>query len=207
MAPSYLRKFVISFAMFAIVTLGSTAVAMADTVQLTIPNDVSAIGTGPFATVNYVLNGNQIDVTVTALGSYTLFGTGGEMFGFNVVGDTAGLNIINLVNCAVGSTNQQLDGFGKFEFSVSGDQPPGVTTFSFTVTRDIGFSSASQLFENNASGHAFAAHIYNPNGPAEARTGFATNGDPSSVPEPASIFLLGSGLFGAAAGLRRRFKK
>ena len=207
MTPIFLRKLVLSLAIFAIVALGSATVAMADSVLLTVPNNAAAIGPGPYATVDYVLNGNTIDVTVTGINPYTTFGNGGPMLGFNVVGSTTGLTITNMVNCNLGGVNQNISAFGNFEFSVGDGTPPGVTSFSFTVSRTAGFSSASELFENNAAGFAFAGHIYNPNGPADARTGFAGNGDPSSVPEPASMLLLGAGLIGAAASLRKRLKK
>lgn len=209
MSPLNLRKVAISLALFAFVALGSATVAMADSATLTVPNSPSALGSGPYATVNYVLNGTGgINVTVTGIGGYTMFGNSGDMFGFNVQGLTTGLAITNCVNCTGGGlSGQQMDGFGNFEVTVGGGTPPGVSTFSFTVTRTAGFTNANQIFETNSGGWAFVAHVFNPNGPTGAQTGFAANGTPTSLPEPASMFLLGTGLLGFAAGVRKRFKR
>src|SRR4029450_11636295 len=96
-----LKKLTVSLAVFALAALATSTIAKADSVQLTIPNDPAAIGSGPFANITYVLHGNAIDVTVTGITPFTLFGSGGGMFGFNVVGDTSGLQITNCVNCTV----------------------------------------------------------------------------------------------------------
>ena len=77
--------------------------------------------------------------------------------------------------------------------------------FSFTVSRAGGFSSASDLFEANANGAHFGVHIAPTNGNP---TGFAADtGQNTETPEPASMLLLGTGLLGTAAGLRKRFRK
>jgi hypothetical protein len=73
---NYLKKLTISLAVFALTALATSTIARADSVQLTIPNDPAAIGSGPFANITYVLNGNAIDVTVTGITPFTLFGTG-----------------------------------------------------------------------------------------------------------------------------------
>jgi hypothetical protein len=202
------KKLTVSVAVLFFITISCAAVARADSAQLTIPNSVAALGAGPFANITYTLSGSLIHVSVTTIGSYSMFGNGAGngMFGFNVVGSTTGLAIQNCVQCT-GANGGNFDGFGSFEGSVEGGTPPGVTSFSFDVFRNDGFTNANQLFENNATGFAFAGHIFNPNGPAGNQTGFAANGGPSQVPEPASMLLLGSGLAGVAAGLRKRRRK
>ena len=60
-----LRRFAVSLAMFAVVALGSAVVANADSVIISVPNAGLSGTPGPYATVNYVLNGSNIDVTVT----------------------------------------------------------------------------------------------------------------------------------------------
>ncbi|HEY4422839.1 MAG TPA: PEP-CTERM sorting domain-containing protein [Pyrinomonadaceae bacterium] len=199
-----LRKHAVSLAMFAVVALGSAVVANADSVIINVPNAGLSGSPGPYATVNYVLNGSNIDVTVTLFPGFAAFGTGAAnngIFGFNVVGSVAGLNITGLpAGWAFNPAGGQMDGFGNFDVTLSCCNPPdAVTSFSFTISRTGGFSSASNIFEANATGSHFAIHIAPTNGNP---TGFAAD----SVPEPTSMLLLGSGLVTLAAGLRKRFK-
>src|ERR1041384_2357176 len=181
-----LRKYAVSLAMFAVVALGSAVVANADSVVINVPNAGLSGTPGPYATVTYVLNGSNIDVTVTMFPGFQAFGesTGNNgIFGFNIVGSTIGLAVTNLPSGFTANLGGgQMDGFGNFEVTLSCCNPSNaVNSFSFTVSRTGGFSSASQLFEANATGAHFAIHIAPTNGNP---TGFAADGGTPNTPEP-----------------------
>ena len=202
---SSFRKLIVSLAMFAVVAFGSAVVANADAVLINVPNAGLSGSPGPYATVTYVLNGSNIDVTVQMTAGFQAFGQGNGnngIFGFNIVGSTAGLNITGLpAGWSFSPTGGQMDGFGNFDVTLDCCNPPNaVSSFSFTISRTGGFSSASDIFEATSTGAHFAVHIAPTNGNP---TGFAAD---SAVPEPTTMLLLGTGFAALAGCLRKRFK-
>jgi hypothetical protein len=196
--------------MFAVVAFGSAVVANADAVIINTPNAGLSGTPGPYATVTYVLNGSNLNVTVNMFPGLLAFGQGNGndgIFGFNIVGSTTGLAVTGMpAGFTANLGGGQMDGFGNFDVTLSCCNPANaVSSFSFIVSRTGGFSSASDLFEASSSGAHFAVHIAPTNGNP---TGFAGDtATPTNVPEPASLLLLGSGLITVAARLRRRRRK
>ncbi len=196
------RKLSVALTITAVVLLSLTAGApavLADTLMFTLSTgNTGALATvpGPYATVTLTLVGNQIHVTVAGISPYQIFGMGGA-FGFNVAnGDTAGLGITGLpagwsfcTSCA----SNNFDGFGNFTVEIDGPQASAsVASFSFTVSRTNGFTSAGALVSGT---FPFAAHLI-----GNGVTGFA------STPEPGTLALFGTGLIILGGALRRRLK-
>lgn len=196
--------------LFVVIAVSTAAVAKADVYLI---NTSNFAGNQNFGTITTTLVGNSIKVDVQLSAGFVLHGQG---VGFNVVNPDGTVSVTGISNSNFtwpgGSGN--LDGFGNFAYSVAGPSTSfaranNINSLTFTVTSNrnagAGFTSANQLEELSNQGYWFAVQIAptNPN----AATGFAatvTKQGSQSVPEPATMFLLGSGVAGTAAAFRRR---
>ena len=168
--------------------------------------------------ITTTLVGGAIQVEVTNVpggDEFGLFGDSGgsRAFGFNVIDPANTVAISNLTagfSYAGPGVNDLGGGFGDFEFVINGPHtaPDAKLPLQFTVTRSGGFTSDSDLYEANALGFVFGAHVKNLDGGSSGFIGFyeSTGVEDSTpqlaaVPEPAGIVLL---LIGLVLASRRK---
>jgi hypothetical protein len=193
-----LRKLAVSLAMFAVVALGSSAVAKADPVTLTNGGASVLFGytasgfPGSTATALFTLNGSTLTIQLSNTSTDLL--TALTAIGFNTTPD---IDISDYLGTGVTSGWTVNGALGVFEISRNGQgqneaiNAGGSETLTFTLVN----------FSGDLTIDLTSVHMQSlPNGQSDKPTG-------TELPEPTSMLLLGTGLIGIATGLRKRFRK
>ena len=127
---------------------------------------------------------------------------GFDQFGYNATPTLLSENDSSATWSDEGS--KEMDGFGDFTHRLHG--PSGTST-------DITFTlNGAATFGTNADGSLFAIHLRFGNNCSgffsdDPTTSVSGNANCTQIPEPGSLALLGTGLFGAVGVLRRKLLK
>jgi hypothetical protein len=181
----------------------SVPFATADTIQLTGSN----IGLNNIGFVTLTAQGGGVQVTLTANSGFAFKMPGGDIL-FNTGGTILTASSISniMVDGApyTGSfslmSNQTRGGFAKSDFDITGLKVKGIngaTTISFFIS-----GATLSGLESGPWGVHFCT--LGTSSVCSSTTGFASSGGPTTVPEPGTLSLLGTGILGLAGFFRRR---
>ena len=183
-------------------------------------NNIGVSGTIGTVTVTDVSGGVQVSIAMNSGFSIKL--NGGDI-AFNLgtsATDTPGAisfdsitfgsTTITSPNISTGSvSSKNISQFGVFDFDIPNLMCAGTGTDScghgVVSADDLVFTVSGLTTADFGSGSAFAIHFCTASGSnCGPNTGFASNAPTAPTPEPGSLFLLGTGLIGLGAAVRRR---
>ena len=210
---SPLKKTVLAAVAIGMLALVYTPFACADSMTFDLTSNNLGLS-GSVGTVVIADSGmNQVTVTITMNSGFSLKLPGGDVAFNGVSGLTAGsasgiaatAGMIGFAGLSFQQffTGKNISQFGTFAFDYANLKggPNGVVsadTLTFTL-------SAPGLVANQFTG--VAIHFCTASGAGcGPNTGFASNGPLAPVPEPGTLTLFGTGLFGFAWMLRRRVR-
>jgi PEP-CTERM motif-containing protein len=196
----------------ALVLIGSS-LAVANSVSFDLTSNNLGIS-GSVGTVMIKDTGmNQVTVTITMNPGFSLKLEGGDI-AFNGPSGLTGSSATSLAG-TVGMTGftgfsfdhfftgKNISQFGTFDFdyaSIKGGPKGTVSVDTLTFVLTAPGLTASQF--TGAAIHFCTAS----GGNCGPQTGFASSGPPTSVPEPTTLSLFGTGLIGLAGMVRRRIR-
>lgn len=208
-----MKKKTLLMALFALLLLGATAAANADTIVSTTPNQTlgcfgascapnsTSVTSGDLAFTGQsfgatIPTGGTVDVV---LGSFTLQGEGNWATG----GNDFWMKVIFTLPTGTGDQLQAADVHGNVNHGGIGTVIVDFSNSPITIAFNGGsFTLTLHDVELETSGIGVNGKKDTENLTATLKD--TSNPTPNPVPEPASMFLLGTGLVGGIGALRRR---